>query len=130
MGVGMALAEAHLTARYNQPGHDIINHTTYGIVGDGNLMEGISHEAASLAGHWQGLGKLIYLYDDNHITLAGAADLTYTEDVTKRFEAYGWQVLMVEDGNDLTAIEAALNSAGSDTLRPTLIRVRTIIGFG
>ena len=129
MGVGLAMAEAHLAARYNQPGHDIINHYTYGLVTDGDLMEGISHEAASLAGHWQ-LGKLIYLYDDNRITLAGATDLTYTEDVTKRFEAYGWQVLMVEDGNDLAAIEAALTSARSDTLRPTLIRVRTIIGFG
>ena len=129
MGVGMAMAEAHLAARYNQPGHDIINHYTYGLVSDGDLMEGISHEAASLAGHWQ-LGKLIYLYDDNRITLAGATDLTYTEDVTKRFEAYGWQVLMVEDGNDLAAIEAALTAARSDTLRPTLIRVRTIIGFG
>jgi transketolase len=129
MGVGMAMAEAHLAARYNQPGHDIINHFTYGIVSDGDLMEGISHEAASLAGHWQ-LGKLIYLYDDNRITLAGAADLTYTEDVTKRFEAYGWQVLLVEDGNDLAAIEAALSAARSETLRPTLIRVRTIIGFG
>jgi transketolase len=129
MGVGMAMAEAHLAARYNQPGHDIINHTTYGIVSDGDLMEGISHEAASLAGHWQ-LGKLIYLYDDNRITLAGATDLTYTEDVTKRFEAYGWQVLMVEDGNDLAAIEAALSTARSETRRPTLIRVRTIIGFG
>ena len=129
MGVGLAMAEAHLAARYNQPGHDIINHYTYGIVSDGDLMEGISHEAASLAGHWQ-LGKLIYLYDDNRITLAGATDLTYTEDVTKRFEAYGWQVLMVEDGNDLAAIEAALTAARSDTLRPTLIRVHTIIGFG
>jgi transketolase len=129
MGVGMAMAEAHLAARYNQPGHDIINHYTYGIVSDGDLMEGISHEAASLAGHWQ-LGKLIYLYDDNRITLAGATDLTYTEDATKRFEAYGWQVLLVEDGNDLAAIEAALSAARSETLRPTLIRVRTIIGFG
>jgi transketolase len=129
MGVGLAMAEAHLAARYNQPGHDIINHYTYGIVTDGDLMEGISHEAASLAGHWQ-LGKLIYLYDDNRITLAGATDLTYTEDVTKRFEAYSWQVLMVDDGNDLAAIEAALTAARSDTLHPTLIRVHTIIGFG
>ncbi len=129
MGVGLALAEAHLAARYNRPDHDIIDHYTYGIVSDGDLMEGVSHEAASLAGHWQ-LGKLIYLYDDNHISLAGATDLTYTEDVTKRFEAYGWQVLMVEDGNDLPAIEAALLAARSDAQRPTLIRVRTIIGFG
>jgi transketolase len=129
MGVGMAMAEAHLAARYNQPDHTIIDHYTYGIVSDGDLMEGISHEAASLAGHWR-LGKLIYLYDDNRISLAGTTDLTYTDDVTKRFEAYGWQVLLVEDGNDLAAIEAALTAARSDTQRPSLIRVRTIIGFG
>jgi transketolase len=129
MGVGLAMAEAHLAARYNQPDHTIIDHFTYGIVSDGDLMEGISHEAASLAGHWQ-LGKLICLYDDNRISLAGATDLTYTEDVTQRFEAYGWQVLKVEDGNDLAAIEAALSAARSETRRPTLIRVRTIIGFG
>ncbi|CAG0935985.1 transketolase [Thermoflexales bacterium] len=129
MGVGMAMAEAHLAARYNQPDHSLIDHYTYGIVSDGDLMEGISHEAASLAGHWQ-LGKLIYLYDDNRISLAGATDLTYTDDVTKRFEAYGWQVLLVEDGNDLAAIEAALSAARSEIQRPTLIRVRTIIGFG
>src|SRR5512136_590209 len=128
MGIGLALAEAHLAARYNQPDHTIVDHYTYGIVSDGDLMEGVSHEAASLAGHWQ-LGKLIYLYDDNHISLAGATDLTYTEDVTKRFEAYGWQVLLVEDGNDLAAIETALSTARSETQRPTLIRVRTIIGF-
>ncbi|HTP07799.1 MAG TPA: transketolase [Anaerolineae bacterium] len=129
MGVGLAMAEAHLAACYNRPDHTIIDHYTYGIVSDGDLMEGVSHEAASLAGHWQ-LGKLIYLYDDNRISLAGATDLTYTDDVTKRFEAYGWQVLMVEDGNDLAAIEAALAAARSDTQHPTLIRVHTIIGFG
>jgi transketolase len=129
MGVGFAVAEAHLAARFNRPDHAVIDHYTYGIVSDGDLMEGVSHEAASLAGHWQ-LGKLIYLYDDNHISLAGATDLTYTDDVTKRFEAYGWQVLMVDDGNDLAAIEAALSAAQSETERPTLIRVRTIIGFG
>ena len=129
MGVGLAMAEAHLAARYNRPEHTIIDHYTYGIVCDGDLMEGLSHEAASLVGHWQ-LGKLIYLYDDNHISLAGSTDLTYTDDVTRRFEAYGWQVLMVEDGNDLAAIEAALSAARSDTQRPTLIRVHTIIGFG
>src|SRR5512139_3499149 len=129
MGVGLAMAEAHLAARYNRTDHTIIDHFTYGIVSDGDLMEGISHEAASLAGHWR-LGKLIYLYDDNRISLAGTTDLTYTEDVTKRFEAYGWQVLMVEDGSDLAAIEAALSAARSETQRPTLIRVCTIIGFG
>ena len=129
MGVGLAMAEAHLAACYNRPDHTLVDHYTYGIVSDGDLMEGISHEAASLAGHWQ-LGKLIYLYDDNRISLAGSTDLSYTEDVTRRFEAYGWQVLLVEDGNDLAAIEAALSAARSDTQHPTLIRVRTIIGFG
>jgi transketolase len=129
MGVGLAMAEAHLAARYNRPDHTIIDHATYGIVSDGDLMEGISHEAASLAGHWR-LGKLIYLYDDNRISLAGTTDLTYTEDVTKRFESYGWQVLLVEDGNDVAAITAALTAARADTTRPSLIRVRTIIGFG
>ncbi len=128
-GIGLALAEAHLAARYNRPGHEIINHFTYGLVSDGDLMEGVSHEAASLAGHWR-LGKLIYLYDDNHISLAGTTNLSYTDDITKRFEAYGWQVLSVSDGNDLVAIEAALASARSDLSRPTLIRVHTVIGFG
>ena len=128
-GVGMALAEAHLAARYNRPGHEIVNHYTYGIVSDGDLMEGVSHEAASLAGHW-GLGKLIYLYDDNHISLAGTTNLSFTEDVTKRFEGYGWQVLSVTDGNDLAAIDAAIATARSEHARPTLIRVHTIIGFG
>lgn len=129
MGVGLAMAEAHLAARYNRPDHAIFNHYTYGIVSDGDLMEGISHEAASLAGHWQ-LGKLIYLYDDNHISLAGSTDLTYTEDVTKRFEAYGWHVQLIEDGNDVAAIEQALRAAQAVTDRPSIIRVRTIIGFG
>ena len=129
MGVGLAMAEAHLAARYNRADHKIFDHYTYGIVTDGDLMEGVSHEAASLAGHWQ-LGKLIYLYDDNHISLAGATDLTYTDDVTKRFEAYGWHVQLIEDGNDLAAIEQALRVAQAVTDRPSLIRVRTIIGYG
>ena len=129
-GVGLALAEAHLAARYNQPGdHAIVDHFTYGLVSDGDLMEGISHEAASLAGHWR-LGKLIYLYDDNHISLAGATDLTYTDDVTQRFEAYGWHVQLIEDGNDLSALENAIGQARAETDRPSLIRVRTIIGYG
>src|SRR5512136_2307834 len=101
MGVGMAIAEAHLAARYNRPGHDILNHYAYGIVSDGDLMEGISHEAASLAGHWQ-LGKLIYLYDDNQITIEGGTALAFSEDVQGRFSAYGWQVLAV-DGHDRAA---------------------------
>ncbi len=129
MGVGLAMAEAHLAARYNRPDHKLFDHYTYGLVTDGDLMEGVSHEAASLAGHWQ-LGKLIYLYDDNHISLAGATDLTYTDDVTKRFEAYGWHVQLIEDGNDLAAIEQALRAAQAVTDRPSLIRVRTIIGYG
>ena len=128
-GVGLALAEAHLAATYNRPGYDIVNHTTYGIVSDGDLMEGISHEAASLAGHWH-LGKLIYLYDDNSISLAGSTSITYTEDRTKRFEAYGWHVQTIEDGNDLAAIDQALQAARAETDRPSLICVRTIIGYG
>ncbi len=129
MGVGLAMAEAHLAARYNRADHKIFDHYTYGLVTDGDLMEGVSHEAASLAGHWQ-LGKLIYLYDDNHISLAGATDLTYTDDVTKRFEAYGWHVQLIEDGNDIAAIEQALRAAQAVTDRPSLIRVHTIIGYG
>jgi transketolase len=128
-GVGMALAEAWMAARYNRPGHTIVDHHTYGIVSDGDLMEGISHEAASLAGHL-GLGKLIYMYDDNQISIDGPTDLSYSDDVTGRFEAYGWQVLMVEDGNDLEAIHAALTAAREEKKRPSLIRVRTVIGYG
>ena len=104
-GVGMAIAEAHLAARYNRPGFDVINHFTYGIVSDGDLMEGVAAEAASLAGHLK-LGKLIYLYDNNRISLAGAADLSFTEDCAKRFEAYGWHTISVADGNDVEAIDA------------------------
>ncbi len=128
-GVGMAIAEAHLAARFNKSGHEIVNHYTYGIVSDGDLMEGISHEAASLAGHLK-LGKLIYLYDDNHISIEGKTDIAFTEDRLKRFEAYGWHVQQVEDGNDLTAIENALTAAREETGKPSLIGVRTHIGFG
>ncbi|MBN2303346.1 MAG: transketolase [Anaerolineae bacterium] len=128
-GVGMALAEAHLSATFNTADHAIMDHYTYAIVSDGDLMEGISAEAASLAGHLK-LSKLIYLYDDNNISLDGSTAMSFTEDVTKRFESYGWQVLMVEDGNDLDAIEAAINAAQADTERPSLIRVKTIIGYG
>lgn len=128
-GVGMAIAEAYLAARYNRPGIEIVNHHTYGIVSDGDLMEGVSHEAASLAGHLK-LGKLIYLYDNNHISLAASTNLSYTEDRAKRFEAYGWQTLVVDDGNDLDAIDRALQAARADTTRPSLILVRTIIGYG
>jgi transketolase len=128
-GVGFAIAEAYLAARYNRPGHEIVNHYTYAIVTDGDLMEGVASEAASLAGHLK-LGKMIYLYDDNKISLAGATNLTFTENVATRFEAYDWQVQRVEDGNDLAAIEAALENARADTSRPSLIIVRTHIGFG
>ncbi len=128
-GVGMAIAEAFLAARFNRPGFDVVDHHTIAIVSDGDLMEGISHEAASLAGHY-GLGKLIYLYDDNGITIDGSTDLAYTEDATGRFEAYGWQVLDVADGNDVDAIDAAIREAKAETNKPTLIRVRTIIGYG
>jgi transketolase len=127
--VGLALGEAHLAAQYNRPGHEIIHHHTYVIAGDGDLMEGVTSEACSLAGHL-GLGKLIVLYDDNKISLAGTTSLTFTEDVGLRFAAYGWQVQHVADGNDLDAIERALNVARSVPNQPSLIAVRTIIGYG
>ncbi len=128
-GVGMAIAEAFLGATFNRPGHTLVDHFTYGIVGDGDLMEGISAEAASLAGHL-GLGKLIYLYDDNQISIEGCTDIAFTEDVGKRFEAYNWQVLTVENGNDHTAIDFAISEARAQAARPSLIKVRTTIGYG
>ncbi|PLX42605.1 MAG: transketolase [Deltaproteobacteria bacterium] len=127
--VGMAIAERHLAARFNKPGFELVDHYTYSIAGDGCLMEGVSSEAASLAGHL-GLGKLIVLHDDNKITIEGSTDLAFCEDISKRFEAYGWQVLTVADGNDLGAIEAAINEARAETDKPSLIRVRTEIGYG
>ncbi len=128
-GVGMAIAERYLGAKYNRPGFKIMDHFTYGIVSDGDLMEGVSHEAASLAGHL-GLGKLIYLYDDNHISIEGPSDLTFTENRMARFEAYGWHVQQVDDGNDLEAITEAIANAQKETNRPSLIAVRTHIGYG
>lgn len=128
-GVGMAIAEAFLAARYNRPGFEIVNHFTYGIVSDGDLMEGVAAEAASLAGHLR-LGKLIYLYDDNRISLAASTSLTFSEDRARRFEAYGWHTQTVADGNDLAAIDRALAAARAETDRPSLILVRTHIGFG
>ncbi|MBW1996676.1 MAG: transketolase [Deltaproteobacteria bacterium] len=128
-GVGMAIAECHLAARFNRPGHEIINHFTYGIVSDGDLMEGVSHEAASLAAHLK-LGKLIYLYDDNHITIDGSTDLAFTENRVERFLAYGWHVQEVTDGNDLEALERAIQNARKAKDRPSLIAVRTHIGYG
>jgi transketolase len=127
-GVGMAMAEAHLAARYNRPGHDVIDHYVYAICSDGDLMEGVAAEAASLAGHLK-LGKLIYFWDDNKITIEGSTDLAFTEDVAKRFEGYGWHTLAVEDGNDLEAIDAAIRAAQADP-RPSMITVRTVIGYG
>ena len=128
-GVGMAMAEAHLAACHNRPGFEIVNHFTYGIVSDGDLMEGVSSEAASLAGDLK-LGKLIYLYDDNHVTLSAGTDLTFTEDRARRFEAYGWHIQSIADGNDLAAMDRALRVARSETERPSLILVRTHIGYG
>ena len=128
--VGMALAERFLAGRYNKPGHTVVDHYTYALVSDGDLMEGISHEAGSLAGHLK-LGKLIYLYDDNKISLDGPTSMAFTEDVAKRYEAYGWQVLRVEDGNtDVEAIDRALTAARADTSRPSIILVRTTIAYG
>jgi transketolase len=128
--VGMAIAERYLARRFNRPGHEIVNHRTFAIVSDGDLMEGISNEASSLAGHL-GLGKLTFLYDSNQVSLDGPTSMAFTEDVGRRYEAYGWQVLRVEDGNtDLDAIDGALSAAERETRRPTLIIVRTTIGYG
>lgn len=129
MAVGMAMTERHLAAQYNQEGFPIIDHYTYVLCGDGDLMEGISSEAASLAGHLR-LGRLIVLYDANQISLDGEIAHTFTEDVGQRFEAYGWQVLKVEDGNDISAIESAIRTAQKELERPTLIQIKTTIGYG
>ena len=128
-GVGLAIAEAWLAARYNRPGHKIVDHYTYAICGDGDLMEGISQEAASLAGHLR-LGKLIYLYDQNHISLAGATEIDFTEDVAKRFEAVGWHTRVVPDGNDTEDVASAIQEAQAEDRRPSLILARTHIGYG
>jgi transketolase len=127
-GVGMAMAEAHLAKVYNRPGHEIIDHYTYAIVTDGDLMEGVSSEAASLAGTLK-LGKLIYLYDDNHISIEGSTELAFTEDTERRFEAYGWHVQRVEDPLDIETINRAIQAAKEDT-RPSLISVPNVIGYG
>ena len=127
--VGMAMAEAHLAAKYNRPDFDIVDHYTFALCGDGDLMEGVSQEAASLAGHLK-LGKLVLLYDSNDISLDGPTSMAFTEDVKARFEAYGWQHLLVEDGNDLAAIATAIEAAKAETAKPTIIEVKTIIGFG
>ncbi|NYT77215.1 transketolase [Alcaligenaceae bacterium] len=127
--VGMAMAEAQLAARYNVEGHLPVNHRTWAIVSDGDLMEGVAAEAASLAGHLR-LGKLTCLYDDNYVTLSAGTDITFSEDRAARFEAYGWHTVKVDDGNDLAAIDAALQAACAETTRPSLILVRTHLGYG
>jgi transketolase len=129
MGVGMAVAERFLGAQFNKPGFPVVDHHTYAIVSDGDLMEGVAAEAASIAGHLK-LGKLIYLYDDNHISIEGATDIAFTEDRAARFEAYGWHTVKVADGNDLDAIEAGIREAQAEKERPSLVLVRTHIGFG
>jgi transketolase len=128
-GVGLAIAEAHLAATYNQDSHSVVNHRTFGIVSDGDLMEGVSYEAASIAGHLH-LGKLVYLYDANQVTLAGSTGLIFTEDVGKRFEAQEWHVQHVDDGNDLDALERAIQAGVDETERPSLVIVRTTLGYG
>ena len=127
-GVGMAIAATHLAATFNQPGYEIIQSYIYGIVTDGDLMEGVSSEAASLAGHLQ-LGRIIYMYDDNNVSIDGSTDLAFTEDRAARFEAYGWHVQKVADGNDVEAVDAAIRNAKADP-RPSFIDVRTTIGYG
>ncbi len=127
--VGLAIAEAQLAGTYNRNGHAVVDHRTWAIVSDGDLMEGVASEAASLAGHLQ-LGKLVCLYDDNEVTLSAGSDITFTEDKARRFEAYGWQAIKVADGNDVDAIDRALREAVADTTRPTLILVRTHLGYG
>lgn len=128
-GVGMAIAERFLAAHFNRSGHEIVDHYTYAIVSDGDLMEGVSHEAASLAAHLK-LGKIIFFYDDNHITIDGTTDLTFTEDRAGRFKAYGWHVQVLPDGNDIEAIERAVVEAREEEDRPSLIAARTHIGYG
>lgn len=127
--VGMAIAEAHLGARFNRPGHAVVDHRTYVFASDGDLMEGLSAEACALAGHL-GLGKLTILYDDNRISLSGSTSLCFTEEIDQRFAASGWQVIVVEEGNDTAAVDRALTSAAAETARPSLIRLHTTIGFG
>lgn len=127
--VGMAMAEAHLAAKFNKPGFDIVDHYTFALNGDGCLMEGVAQEAASLAGHLK-LGKLVLLYDSNDISLDGPTSMAFTEDTKAKFEAYGWQHILVEDGNDMEAIEAAIEAAKAETDKPSIIEVKTIIGYG
>ncbi|MFH0991147.1 MAG: transketolase [bacterium] len=128
-GVGMAIAEKHLASRYNKSNCDVVNYRIYAIVSDGDLQEGVASEAASLAAHLK-LGNIIYLYDDNHISIDGPTSLSFSEDAAKRFEAYGWHVQIVSDGNDLAAIDVAIKAAQEESQRPSLIKVRTHLGYG
>ena len=128
-GIGFAIAQKYLAARFNKPGFDLFDYKIYAICSDGDMMEGVTSEAASLAGHLQ-LGNLIYIYDDNHISIEGDTDITFNEDVAKRFEAYGWHVQVVEDGNDLISLTNAIRNAKVETVRPSLIKVRTQIAYG
>lgn len=127
-GVGMAISEAHLATRYNRPGFEIVDHFTYRLVSDGDLMEGVASEAASLAGQLE-LGKLIYLFDDNRVTLSAGTNIACNEDHAHRFQAYGWHTQSVEDGNDLESIDLALRAAQSERMRPSLILVRNPLGL-
>ncbi len=127
--LGLAIGEAHLAARYNRPGHELFRHFTYVLASDGDMMEGVQSEASSLAGHL-GLGRLIVLYDNNHVTLSATTPIAFTEDVSARYRAYGWHVIDVDDGNDLDAIERAIHSAKDVNDRPSLISVRTMLGYG
>ncbi|MDI6783693.1 MAG: transketolase, partial [bacterium] len=128
-GVGMAIAQKYLAARYNRPGFELVDYYIYAIVSDGDLMEGISSETGSLAGHLQ-LGNLIYLYDDNHISIEGKTEITFTEDTAKRFESFGWHVQVIPDGNDISAIAQAIKTAQEVKDKPSIIKIRTYIGFG
>jgi transketolase len=127
--VGMGMAEAYLAARYNRPGFEIVNHYTYCLVSDGDLMEGVSSEAASLAGHLK-LGKLIYMYDSNQVTLSASTNISFTDDHRRRFESYNWHVQIVEDGNDIDEISASFKIAREETSRPSIIIIRTHLGYG
>jgi transketolase len=128
-GVGLAIAKRHLAARFNRPGFELFNYKIYAICSDGDIMEGISSEAASLAGHL-GLGEIVYIYDDNHITIEGNTKITFDEDVAQRFEAYGWHVQVLDDVNDLAAVTKAIQNAREETSQPSLIKIRTHIGYG
>jgi transketolase len=128
-GVGFAIGQKHLASRYNKPGFDIFDYTIYAICSDGDMMEGVTSEAASLAGHLE-LGNIVYLYDNNHISIEGATDITFNEDVSARFRAYGWHVQDLPDVNDIHALELAITNARAEKQKPSLINVRSLIAYG